>query len=105
MTTVTFNVQNQKLTGYTVKGHTGLSPAGSDILCAAVSSSVYLVANTITDVLHIGAYITVKDAFMQVVLPESGYDKCQHLLLGLKLHLEQLAKQYPDRLKVIIKND
>ena len=36
---------------FTVKGHSGSANAGEDIVCAAVSSAVYMAANTVTEIL------------------------------------------------------
>mgnify|MGYP000287887337 CR=1 FL=1 len=42
-----------RLLGFRMEGHAGLGEKGQDILCAAVSSAAYLVANTATEVLHL----------------------------------------------------
>ena len=47
MTTVTFYQSNHVLYGFSTEGHTGYAEAGSDILCAAVSSLTIFVVNTI----------------------------------------------------------
>jgi len=47
MTTVTFYKTGGYYYGFEEQGHTGLSEAGDDILCAALSSMTMLIINTI----------------------------------------------------------
>lgn len=101
MTCVSFTFTDGKISGYLVEGHTGMYESGKDILCAAVSSAVYLVANTITDCMKIDAKIEVKDGYMRLCVPNEDLQECQVILLGLKQHLEELALQYPEGLKVL----
>lgn len=42
-----------RLLGFRLCGHAGWGEEGTDIVCAAVSSAAYLVANTATDVLGV----------------------------------------------------
>ena len=49
MTTVKLIKSKSGYVGFEVKGHTGWSINGDDILCAAISSAVQLVANGITE--------------------------------------------------------
>ena len=89
------------LCGFCVKGHSGAGAAGTDIICAAVSSAVYLVANTITDVLSVPAGVQVEDGLLEVSIPQGGkLADCQFLLKGLQLHLEALAQEYPHHITV-----
>ena len=101
MTEVVFTERGGKLTGFEVSGHTGLFEAGKDILCAAVSSAVYLTANTITDVLHIPAEVAVDDASMRLTLPDAFADQAEAVMQGLRLHLRELSRQYHRNLIVI----
>ena len=39
---------------------------------------------------------------MELAVAERDLEACQAVLAGLKLHLEETEKQYPDNLKVII---
>lgn len=101
MTEVVFTERCGKLAGFEVSGHAGLFDAGKDILCAAVSSAVYLTANTITEVLHIPAEVEVSDAFMRLTLPEDSLGKASAVMQGLRLHLRELSRQYHRNLIVI----
>lgn len=90
--------QGDLLTGFEVKGHGG-GEAGTDIVCAAVSSAVYMTANTITEILSLDADIKVEDGYLYFeVKPLS---ETQAILKGLQLHLISLSKDYPKNIKVI----
>ena len=101
MIEVTFTSEGSRITGFTVKGHSGLAPQGEDILCAAVSSAAYLVANTATEVLHLCPLsLRVGEGEMFFRVEEKDEAACRPLLLGLKLHLTALEEQYPGHMKV-----
>ncbi len=89
------------LVGFTVQGHSEMGDLGEDILCAAVSSAVYLTVNTVTDVYHI-APLALRaaegDVFLRI--EEKDRDVCQAAFQGLKLHLSNLEEQYPENLRV-----
>lgn len=87
--------------GVVISGHSGYSHQGSDIVCASVSSAVYLVANTVTDIIGAEADIKVEDGFMELKIREASYGT-DILIDGLRLHLTQLSEQYPQY--VIVKD-
>lgn len=98
MTKYKFLTNEKGIYGFIINGHSGYAESGSDIVCAAVSSVVYMVANTITDVLDVKADITEEDACFSLKLQEKDIDKCGALLNGLKLHLDGLNEQYPEHI-------
>lgn len=89
-----------KLAGFRVSGHTGIQ--GESIVCAAVSSACYMAANTITDVLMIDADVSLRDGFMKFLVDKQNINKVQAILQGLQMHLEQLAEQYPNKIRIQI---
>ena len=100
MTTAVFFRREGRLGGFAVTGHT--DDTGSQqarLVCAAVSSAVYLTANTLTDVLKADATVSVDDGTMtlQLAHPDEG---AAALLEGLRLHLAQLEEQYPTYLSI-----
>ena len=107
MTTVTFHMEGDRITGFEVKGHSGYAPAGEDIVCAAVTSAVRLVECAVNDVLGLEASVRVreKDASVSLKLPGGlGPDNestCQTLLAALMVHFVQLHEEYPDHLSVL----
>ena len=85
--------------GFEISGHAGGS-AGMDIVCAAVSSAVYMAANTVTDIIKVHADISEQDGHLKFSVGEEN-DSAAAVLDGLKLHLTELSKQYPKKIKVI----
>jgi len=101
MIRVRFFCSDGLYTGYSVRGHAGLAPAGEDVLCAAVSSAAYMTANTLTDVCRVSCDVSVSDGEMTVRLSGQNADSVQDLLKGFALHMRELSRQYPEKLKVI----
>ena len=91
--------RNERVCGFRMEGHAG-GKAGSDIVCATISSAVYMTANTLTDVCGCEATITVEDGFFFLLLKAGDEMRARDVLEGLRLHLSELQRQYPRRLKV-----
>ena len=89
-----------KLCGFDVQGHSGLAPSGSDIVCAAVSSAVYMAVNTLTEVCGCDADIHQEDGKLCMTVIKADTDKAQTVLQGLQLHLRELAAQYPTGIQI-----
>ena len=83
--------------GFEISGHAGGS---TDIVCAAVSSAVYMAANTVTEIIKVHADISEQDGYLKFFVGEEN-DSAAAVLDGLKLHLTELSKQYPKKIKVI----
>lgn len=88
------------ITGFCVSGHSGSAESGEDIVCAAVSSPVYMTANTLTEVLSLSPEITEKDGFFRLTLSDGEAKKASDILQGFFLHLQALSEQYPDFIQV-----
>ena len=87
--------------GFSVKGHCSadMNDEEGKLVCAAVSSAVYLTVNTITDVIGDKADISISDGDMTLKLSTvSDYSK--KALEGFKIHILQLSQQYPNCIKV-----
>ena len=94
MTKVTF-FGREKLTGFLVTGHCTTDEFDLDgkLVCSAVSSAVYMAANTITEVCGSVCDITERDGYLKLTVKREG-EGTQTVLSGLRLHLQQLASQY-----------
>ena len=107
MTTASFTMEGERITGFTVRGHSGSAEAGADLVCAAVTSAVRLVECAVNDVLGLEAPVKVreKDASISLKLPnglgQTNESTCQTLLVALMVHLVQLAEEYPDNITVL----
>lgn len=87
--------------GFRIGGHAGCGTAGKDIVCAAVSSAAYLVANTITEVMRIEADTQVDEALMHLTLTKEQAVKAQDLLRGFEHQMRELEKAHRKNIKVI----
>lgn len=107
MTTVSFHLEGERIVGFTVKGHSGYAEAGSDIVCAAVTSAVRLTECAVNDVLGLGAAVKAreKDASISLKLPgalgATNENTCQTLLAALMVYLAELHEEYPENLLVL----
>ena len=87
--------QGETLVGMTVSGHAGAGECGNDIVCAAVSSAVYMTANTITEICGCPADIEERDGYLSCAVPAEDAERCQTILGGFFLHMQQMHNQYP----------
>ena len=105
MTRCEFFTENERITGFSVSGHSGYSEAGSDIVCAAISAVVAMAETTINDVCGAKAKVRVKDedARVTLTLPTScdEEDAVQAVLAGMMLTLSALRDDYPDYIEVL----
>ena len=101
MTKATFYFDGNVPYGFLISGHSGFAESGEDIVCASVSSASYMVANTITEILKVNAEIDVNDAKMKLIVNKEQRHITKDILLGLKLHLDNLAEDYPKFLKTL----
>ena len=101
MTEIEFFTRGKEtLVGFHVYGHSGFAEEGEDIVCAAVSSAVFMTMNTVTDVFHVNAGVSAENGDAVMKIPSKDAEACQGILLGLKLHMLELEKQYGDFIKV-----
>ena len=107
MTTVRFLTEGKRITGFEVSGHSGYDAAGSDIVCAAVTSAVRLTETTINDVFGLAAAVRVREKSGSITLrlPGGLSDRDEHavqgLLSGLMLYFTELHDEYPDNVEVL----
>ena len=105
MTKCEFFTENDRITGFSVSGHSGYAEAGADVVCAAVSAVVTMAEATINDVCGAKAKVRVKDADARVTLtlPAScdEEDTVQAVLAGMMLTLCSLRDDYPDYIEVL----
>ena len=105
MTKCEFFTENERITGFSVSGHSGYGEAGTDIVCAAVSAVVTMAEATINEVCGAKAKVRVKDeqARVTLTLPAScdEEDTVQAVLAGMMLTLVSFAEQYPDYIEVL----
>ena len=105
MTRCEFFVENDRITGFSVSGHSGNAEAGSDIVCAAISAVVTMAEATINEVCGAKAKVRVKDeqARITLTLPATCEEEesVQAVLAGMLLYLCNLRDEYPDYIEVL----
>ena len=105
MTRCEFFTEDDRITGFSISGHSGYAEAGSDIVCAAISAVVAMAETTINDVCGAKAKVRVKDeqARITLTLPAScdEEDAVQAVLAGMLLTLCSMRDDYPDYIEVL----
>ena len=98
-------MDGDRITGFSVSGHSGYAEEGSDIVCAAISAVVSMAEATINDVCGANAKVRVKeeDARITLTLPTScdEEDAIQAVLAGMMLTLISMRDDYPDYIEVL----
>ena len=102
MTHSKFFLKNDLIVGFSFKGHAGAGKYGEDIVCSAISSVCYLVANVITDEYGLDADIVEKDGFFSLRIKSADAMKCREILNGLLSHIKQINEQYTKYTNVTI---
>ncbi len=90
-----------KIVGFYISGHCNYDSQGKDIVCAAVSSAVYMIINTITDILHISVQrLFIEDGKLEFIINENDEVRTKVLFEGLKTHLIGLEEMYPKNIRI-----
>ena len=105
MTKCEFFTEDDRITGFTVSGHSGYAESGQDIVCAAISAVVTMAEATINDVCGAKAKVRVKEeqARITLTLPTSCDEEeaVQAVLSGMMLTLISMREDYPDYIEVL----
>ena len=100
-----FFMEEDRITGFSVSGHSGYAEAGQDIVCAAISAAVTLTEAIINEVCGAKAKVRVKqeDARITLTLPSSCDEEetVQAALSGLMLTLLNIKEDYEDYIEVL----
>ena len=98
-------MEDERITGFSVSGHSGYAESGADIVCAAISAVVAMTEATINDICGAKAKVRVKDAEARITLtlPNSCDEEetVQAVLAGMMLYLSNLQDEYPDYIEVL----
>ena len=98
-------MDGDRITGFSVSGHSGYAEAGQDIVCAAISAVVAMAETTINDVCGAKAKVRVKDedARITLTLPATCEEEeaVQAVLSGMLLTLVNLAEEHSDYIEVL----
>ena len=105
MTKCEFFTEDERITGFSVSGHSGYAESGADIVCAAISAVVTMAEATINEVCGAKAKVRVKDeqARITLTLPVSCDEEetVQAVLAGMMITLCGMRDDYPDYIEVL----
>ena len=105
MTKCEFFTEEDRITGFSISGHSGYAENGKDIVCAAISAIVTMAEATINDVCGAKAKVRVKeeDARITLTLPAAcdEEESVQAVLAGMLLTLCNMRDDYPDYIEVL----
>ncbi|XJS09895.1 ribosomal-processing cysteine protease Prp [Aerococcaceae bacterium WGS1372] len=102
---------NKKVRQVLMTGHAGYADSGYDIVCAAVSSQVISVENSLVQLLNIDVVTVVNETeggYLKLTLPphlsHSVSQDAQLLLKHLSFAFEVLAESYPEFIRIYNKS-
>ena len=105
MTRCEFFTEGDRITGFSISGHSGYAEAGADIVCAAISAVVAMTEATVNDICGAKAKVRVKDeqARITLTLPVSCDEEetVQAVLAGMMITLAGMRDDYPDYIEVL----
>ncbi len=101
MTKVVVFTDAEHILGFSVSGHSSVNyeDLNGKLVCSAVSSAAYMAANTVLEVIGDKSTVDISDAKMELKLAKPS-DDTDIVLKGFKLHIEQLAEQYSNNIKI-----
>ena len=85
---------------FTVSGHSGFAQSGEDIVCAAVSSTVWMTINGIEKQNLARLSYEERDGFVDCIVEEKFSDSADVLLNSLVMFIAELSGQYKEFLKL-----
>ena len=98
-------MEDDRIKGFSISGHSGYAEAGSDIVCAAISAVTAMAEATINDVCGAKAKVRVREenASVRLTLPVSCDEEeaVQAVLAGMMLTLISMRDDYPDYIEVL----
>ena len=100
MTTAKFLFSDDVIVSFELSGHRGFAEECSDIVCSAVSSAVYMAANTVIEIMKLNPKTVVRDGYLKLEMKIEDARKSKTITDGLYLHLGELQNQYPNNLKL-----
>lgn len=87
---------------FEIKGHGGLAESGKDILCASVSTAIYMTLNLLESIscYNIKKNASLSEGYTKIVYNMSDINGYK-ILDNLEFTLKDLEKQFPKNIKEI----
>ncbi len=104
MTKITIFKKAGNISGYLIKGHSGFSEEGSDIVCSGISVASQMALVGLTEILKKDVDCVMKDGLLSVDV-KGDLEDCQVILKSMELTLEDIAKNYSAYVKFEIKGE
>jgi uncharacterized protein YsxB (DUF464 family) len=98
-----FVTSEGNILGFELFGHSGYEETGKDIVCAAISSALYMVVNTLSDVLGVSFEVLTmddKNAYFKFMINNKNFYICKSFMMGLKSHFLNIEEQYYKNIRV-----
>lgn len=101
ITIVLWRFHDGNISGFTVDGHAAYAPKGQDIVCAAVSVLAQAAVLGLTEYVGLKPEVEIGEGHLRCMLtPGSAADPAvQAILTTLVLALQDIAAQYPGRIR------
>lgn len=107
MVEITIQYRGDEIVSYTVKGHAGYGPNGTDIYCAGVSAIAQTALLGLLKHLPQPPGYEIRDGFMECVIPVSlekpEREKAQVILTSMEAGLLAMEEEYPGCIKVNVR--
>ena len=95
-----------RISAFSVHGHSGTAPKGRDIVCAGVSALAQTALLGLGRHLHRDVdYQIEPSGDLQLKLREAPDDLSEAILRTMRLGLAEIAKAYPDAVRVRIRKE
>ena len=91
--------ESDKINSIEIKGHSGYSESGSDIVCASVSSICITTVNGILNIDNNSIKYKESDGYLLIDVIKHS-DTTDKLILNMISLLEQLKKDYKDYIEI-----
>ena len=107
MTTITFRMEGDRITGFDSQGHSGYAEAGADIVCAGITSAIRVVEATVNDVRGLAAAVEGRESDTSISfrlpggLAPTAESTCQALMTGLMVYFAELHDEFPDKIAAL----
>ena len=103
ITVTTVSDTEGKILRFKAEGHSGFADSGSDIVCAAVSSTLWMIINGIEKQNLAQLSYEERDGFVDCTVSAQRQDGADVLLSSFVMFIEELSEQYGDFLKLVQK--
>lgn len=94
-----------KITRLQIVGHAGYAEKGYDIVCAAVSTALWMAMKGIEEQELAGITYKEEDGFVDCVLTDEREDGADAILRSLEIAVYELAKQFKKNVFIVENED